>query len=575
MAERESRGTSAGELIDSLYDLNHSFSPEASKQKLEIIGELSRRSLRDPRALIRYHDILCFMQAYPDNAVLLEMVDMELRKFDGRIEFFRQTNGPDDDRLDDTGIVNTVIRYPYSFPMAHWLMDSFGQDVEIDWEDYSSKEEDPLSGLLNIFAMYSENDGVDDEELTTEEWIGEARGHGRTSLQWLLDRFDSMDASPAVKQHIFDGAEIGLRWFLGRSRAAHTLARESPGRIFYQRSDMKKARIDLRKSARKTRPDLRLLSARKGTFVRGRLIGALLSRHRELYPATYANPSEVYVTSPGRGLRIFILGMRPDDRMPLETNYSALLVKNGVPIGYGIAVLFFDRCEIAINVFDTFRSGEASVIFDHFLRVFYHHFGGRAFIMRRWQVGHENEEGLQSGSFWFYYKLGFRPMDAEVEGLAREEMKRIRRDRSYRSDLRTLKKLAVSDLLVDLRPGPRSKFEELSVSDIGIALTRNIAANFAGNGKKADEVSKRNVRKALGNTGLSRWTPSEMLQFDRWCPIVGMIADLADWKKKEKRDLLRVIKSRGAIRERRYVGLLQRHERLREALVYVAGLGSH
>src|SRR3989304_2951445 len=113
--------------------------------------------------------------------------------------------------------------------------------------------------------------------------------------------------------------------------------------------------------------------------------------------------------------------MRPLDRMPLEVNYSALLMKNGVPIGYGIAVLFFDQCEIAINVFDTFRSAEASVIFDHFFRVFYHHFGGRAFLMRRWQVGYENEEGLQSGSFWFYFKLGFRPIDPKTNALALEE----------------------------------------------------------------------------------------------------------------------------------------------------------
>jgi hypothetical protein len=575
MAGKKPGGTSAGELIASLYDLKHSFSPESSRQKLEVVGELSRRSFTDPRALIRYHSILCFMQAYPGSAVLLKMVDTELGKFDERVEFFKQINGPEDGRLDDTGIVNTVIRYPYSFPMAHWLVDGFGRNVDIDWEDYSQREDDPLSALLNIFALYSENDGVDDEELTTEEWVGEARGLEKTSLQWLLDRFDSVDASLAVKQHIYDGAEIGLSWFLGRSRAARTLARVTPEKIFYQRSDLKKARIDLRRSARKSRPELRLLSTRRGTSVINTLIGALLPRHRELYPATYANPSEVYVTSPGRGLRIFILGMRPDDRMPMETNYSALLVKNGVPIGYGIAVLFFERCEIAINVFDTFRSGEASFIFDHFLRVFYHHFGARAFIMRRWQVGHENEEGLQSGSFWFYYKLGFRPIDVEVEELARQELEKIRRDRSYRCDLRTLKKLAVSDLLVDLRPGPRSEFEELSVADIGIALTRNITVNFAGNGEKADQHSKRYARKALGNPDLSRWTVSERIQFDRWCPIVGMIADLAEWKRKEKRDLLWVIKSRGATREKQYVGMLQRHEELREALGYLAGLGSH
>lgn len=515
------------------------------------------------------------MQAYPGNSVLLEMVDRELGEFDRRIEFFRQLNGADDDRLEDAGMVDTSIKYPYSYPMACWLEENFGRDVDIDWDDFSSREDDPLSGLLNLFALYAENDGVDDEGLTTEDWIDEALGAEKTSLKWLLDRFDSLDASLQVKQHIYDGAEIGLNWLLGRSRAARTLAKIAPKKIFYHKSDLKKARIDLRRSTRKARPDLRLLTSGKGEFIINRLTSALLPRHRELYPTTYANPSEVYVTSPGRGLEIFILGMRTDDRMPLETNYSAMLVKNGVPIGYGIAVLFFERCEIAINVFDTFRSGEASVIFDHFLRVFYHHFGGRAFIMRRWQVGHENEEGLQSGSFWFYYKLGFRPIDAGVAELAREEMEKIGRDRTYRCDLKTLKRLALSDLVVDLRPRPRPKFKELSVSDIGIALTRYIAANFAGDGLRAGRVFSRNVRKALGNLVLSRWTRSERLQFERWCPLIGMIPDLSGWKQRDKRDLLRLIKSRGGLREREYVRRLQSHKRLKAAFTYVAEQGSH
>jgi hypothetical protein len=575
MAGRKSKRVGTGQLIELLYSLKHSFSRESGRQKLDAVEELSQRTLKDPRALIRYHDILCFMQAYPANAILLKRVDEELGRFDARIDLFRQINGPDDDRLDGTGIVDTFIRYSYSYPMSGWLFENFGRDVDIDWEDYSLKEDDPLSGLLNLFALYAENDGVDDEELTTDDWITEAKGSETMSLQWLLERFDSLNASLPIRQHIYDSAEIGLKWFLGKSKTARTLARIAPDKIFYQRSDLKKAKIDLRRSAGKARPDLRLQSTGNGKYIISRLISALLPRHRELYPATYANPSEVYVTSPGRGLKIYILGMRPDDRMPLETNYSGLLVKNGVPIGYAIAVLFFERCEIAINVFDTFRSGEASIIFDHFFRVFYHHFGARAFIMRRWQVGHENEEGLQSGSFWFYYKQGFRPIDVEVDKLARQELEKIRGDHTYRCDLRTLRKLAVSDLVVDLRPRPRSKFKELSVSDIGIALTRHIASNFAGDGRRAHRALRTKALRALGNPDTSWWTGSERLQLDRWCDILGVIPDLASWKKADKRDLLRLIRSRGGIREKHYVGLLQRHEKLQEAFVSIAELGSH
>jgi hypothetical protein len=222
------------------------------------------------------------------------------------------------------------------------------------------------------------------------------------------------------------------------------------------------------------------------------------------------------MTSPGRGLEIYMVGMKPENRMPLETNYSGLLIKNGVPIGYAISVLLFERCEIAINVFDTFRSGEASIIFNHFFRVFYHHFGGRAFLMRKWQVGHENEEGLQSGSFWFYYKLGFRAIDPNVNNLAKAEAAKIGKDNSYRSDIRTLKKLALSDLLVDLRPKPRRPFSELLVSDIGMAVTDDIARNFGGDGRRALRNSLKAVSSALGIRFPGKLAANELLAFERF-----------------------------------------------------------
>jgi hypothetical protein len=43
-----------------------------------------------------------------------------------------------------------------------------------------------------------------------------------------------------------------------------------------------------------------------------------------------------------------------------------------------------------------------------------------------YQLGHDNEEAIESGAFWFYRKLGFRPGRADLERLAeREEAKSL------------------------------------------------------------------------------------------------------------------------------------------------------
>ena len=52
-----------------------------------------------------------------------------------------------------------------------------------------------------------------------------------------------------------------------------------------------------------------------------------------------------------------------------------------------------------------------------------HLFGSDACSIDPYQLGHGNEEGLASGAWWFYYKLGFRPLDPDIRKLARRRRK--------------------------------------------------------------------------------------------------------------------------------------------------------
>ena len=173
-------------------------------------------------------------------------------------------------------------------------------------------------------------------------------------------------------------------------------------------------------------------------------------RERELYPLALANESEVYEAYVGRGVRIILFGMLPERRLPIETDYGAFVVKNGMPIGYGVGALLFDQLEIAVNIFPTFRSGESSFVFEQFTRLFHHQFGSKVFLVERYQLGHENDEGLDAGSFWFYHKLGFRPVDPKVHALAAKEAERIRARPGYRSSRSMLKRLAESNVVLHL-----------------------------------------------------------------------------------------------------------------------------
>jgi len=46
----------------------------------------------------------------------------------------------------------------------------------------------------------------------------------------------------------------------------------------------------------------------------------------------------------------------------LESVYGFLTLKNGIPIGYVLVSALFGSSEIAYNVFETYRGGEAGAV---------------------------------------------------------------------------------------------------------------------------------------------------------------------------------------------------------------------
>ena len=155
---------------------------------------------------------------------------------------------------------------------------------------------------------------------------------------------------------------------------------------------------------------------------------AMVSRSRDLYAFEYGDENDVQLIDYHGGLQFAAIGLLPEARLMLDTVYAFLMLKNGVPIGYLLTRSCFNSSEVAYNVFDAFRGGESAQIYGQALALTRHFFGADVFAVEPYQLGHENEEGLASGAWWFYYKLGFRPLDAQVKRLVRTELARMRRN---------------------------------------------------------------------------------------------------------------------------------------------------
>ncbi len=531
---------------------------------------LAKRDITDVNELERYHDILCFLRAYPDNAGFLKLVEHELGNFRNRIETYKLDSGDmEAEYLADTGIVGSGLSHTFSFELTVSLSEWFGNRVEIDWEQYYESENDTISAFLPLIVSYQENDTLDNDlETATREWLNIAgSAKDKTELAILLKMIRTSGLPRAVQRHLFENAEIAIRWNLTDCPASRTLKRIPFGKRFYQSRPMIGRTPDLRARLKQSAPKLSKLSYAEGSKYVRHIREVLGVRCRELYPLIHSDHREVYTYEPGRGLQLVVLGDIVDIRLPLESNFGAMLIRNGMPVGYGIGCMLFDRVEIAINIFPAYRTGESSFIIEEFFRLFYAHFGARVLLVRAYQVGDENNmEALESGSFWFYYKLGFRPVKKSVRELAAKEYEKIKSRKGYRTPLATLKRLAKSDIFFHIDPGKMDSFEELSLIDLGYTVTKYIASKHDGDRKQATDRSAARTIKRLGIRDIKSWTDDELTSLRRLSPLMDCIKGIDSWSAKEKTDLAKIIRAKGSASQRRYTLLCNRHGRFRGVL---------
>jgi hypothetical protein len=491
------------------------------------------------------HDRLCFERAFPRTAAGLARTLRELAGFERRARRFK-------DELENTGIAGTRYRYPFNHTMSRWLAVSYGKAVEIDWPAYQRHAWDEIAAMLSQCVVWAENEGLDDDDVPSWDWVAWAkRGDRRTDLAWLLDTLRARGFAPPLERHLFESLSLPLVWDLAGCPDAVTHARLPVRRVFYHRELLRERPADFAADVRKPIGALELLAPRAADPIIHAARAALSQREREFHVIVHANRDEVYRVDAGRGLEIYVLGLARPERLTLEADMGALLVKNGVPLGYGYAVLLGDRADIAINIFPLYRAGESPYVFARFCSLFHHHFGARKFIMRRYQLGHENPEGIEAGSFWFYHKLGFRSLDPKVRAAAVVEAARLARRKGARSDAATLRRLARSDMLITSDGTPVDGYREVDVKRAGLAVTRMIERRYRGDRTRALRDVARRVASTLG----VRAVPS------RLAPVVGLIPDLRRWTRAERRQLLAVLRAKEAPRERTYVALLRRATR--------------
>src|SRR5262249_10869179 len=151
-------------------------------EKRRLLTALQSAPVTDPVDLLHLHESLCFLQAYPDDAEVLSLVDRLLAEFPTRVSALSKRSSA---RLHDTGVAGSTLEYPYGLPLSRWLAARLGQDADIGWGSVSDTE--PIAEALDLLVTPSESDAFSEGGFTVRQWLEVARaGRSLTDLQVLI-----------------------------------------------------------------------------------------------------------------------------------------------------------------------------------------------------------------------------------------------------------------------------------------------------------------------------------------------------------------------------------------------------
>jgi hypothetical protein len=559
-------------LLTSLEAAKSRFGRGTSSRAQNLLDQLGRRQFRDSKSLIRFHESLLFLRAFPQSRMVVAKSESLLDRFYVRVERLRDLGVGMSafDDFDTSGIAGTTMRDSLNFDAARWLAHRIARNVEIAWDDY--EEERAMGSTWPRFIPLLAEDADVEANTPWRSWLNTARGRER-DLAWLIRRFEQLPISNRERAELYDSLRLPLRWRLENLKLSRSRNWTQPKEFYYHREPLLvRSQVSLAHELTQPTPQLFKLSRRDGVAVMDSIREVMVVRYRELYGTTLGDPNSVVRAGLGRGVVMYFWNLPADRRLPLRAYVAGFTLKNGVPINYIEAIGLCEWIEVGFNTFYTYRQGETAWIYAQALRCLCAVTGATTISVYPYQIGQNNDEALDSGAFWFYRKLGFRSGSSDLEQLARQEEQKIAANPHYRTPKKTLKQLAEAHVFYELKRIDASSasasgtWDTFSTRNLGLLVNRRMARDFRGDSESIRRASVVAVSRAL-EINLSRWSVAERKAFENWSLVLALIPNLRRWTPQEKGDTARVIRAQAGRNEMSYLHLTQGHPRLREELL--------
>lgn len=508
-----------------------------------------------PYRLPAYHDFLLYLFAFPLNRAVLVHAHAAMEEMQKLCALIMQRKNTALHRqLSGTGIAHTRLTCSYSFALVCWLTGRYPDSVSLGGSDATPEE------IVAVFRILTP--GVLFEKVTQRELGLAARIRAitgiqspHTQLKWLIGLFNSSELSESIKEVLYQTLKVFICWKMDTPAFSRSGLSLPAAKIHFQKKGI--ATVYLHKIIAKPVQQVSLTNTDKNSII-DTVRTALAFYYRETDPFTYADPDELTLFDAGQGLQVALVGMKKEQRLSLESYVGYMAFSNGIPVAYGGGWIWGNRCRIGLNIFPPFRKAGSDGLFCQVMGVYHQYFNAAFFIVRPYQFGKGNHEGIRSGAFWFYYRLGYRPASASLRNIAADEWTKIKKDKRYRTPVSLLKKFTTADL--EYNTGVPA------IPTVGAdAVSAIISRNAGGAVKKATEHAMKKVSKLFPSVKVCKPGFPEPVR-NNFLLLVQSIPEIDHWSVRDRKALAHLFELKAGGKEIHYIKKSQAHRQLWNSL---------
>lgn len=509
------------------------FGRGVAAERRTALARARRCGFVDARAILDYHDLMLFLRSHPATRDEYRVAARELERVADALRAIAEHGRAAERRaLEQSGAAWTPVRAAFGLAISRWLVDRHPGKATLDTvEDEPLPLAESLAAALPPMQAEIAGGGHLDGEAIAAAFAGAG-----DRLAWLVRAFDALPAPEVVREQLHESAGAWVTLAPGGSALSRTFLR-GPAEAPYLVERLKRD-VDLAAAieVRLPRAGSRTLAEREAIVDASRGTLAVLGRETDAMATTSARDTEYHRL--GRGLAIALHAPAAGRRGSLDTHVGFVLFRNGVPVAYGGGWPFAGGCRIGVNVFPAFRGGESAWLFAQVLRAYRQRFRVARFIVEPSQYGQDSREGLLSGAFWFYWRLGFRPVVPRIRALAESEAAKIAADRRYRAPIAVLKRFTASDLALDVMPGASPP----DPGDLAERASAWLVAHGRGDPARAERDAVGTLERLVGRKAPEDGV--ELRVWRAWAPLLAQCPSIAAWPRAARAGVAAVLRAK-------------------------------